>query len=379
MKSNNQTWGEHLKPIALPPLPATPLVSVLIANYNYGRFLGQALESVLEQTYRNFEIVVCDDGSTDESRYILEIYGQKCDQLKVLLQENKGQSEAIFAAFEANRGEIICLLDSDDAFLPSKLEEIVAAFSHAPEAGFAVHRLIATDSSLRMLRPLPAMGIVASGWKAPQMSLRSPQMLWCMPPTSGLALRRAVAERVMPHLRDRRFSYADSTIQVLAPLITPMLTINRPLSLYRIHGENCFGGKEFTAEDLERLAHQDAELWCAWRSFVMTIVPDLPAGFPIPPEKAPSVLHYACARKQGDPTSKSLYRNVISGPWFASMPRPYRWFWRSSALLPDWLFERGFNFIYGKGRAKLIISRLAHWLRGQRVVSRLETGEAREI
>jgi len=104
MKPKKKSWGEHLKPLALPSQPNSPLVSVLVANYNYGRFLGQALESVLNQTCQKFEIVVCDDGSTDESRDILTVYARKYGQLKVLFQDNQGQSEAILAAFRASCG-----------------------------------------------------------------------------------------------------------------------------------------------------------------------------------------------------------------------------------------------------------------------------------
>src|ERR1700687_5731166 len=222
MKPKKESWGGHLKPLALPSLPDGPFVSVLVANYNYGRFLGQALESVLKQTYQKFEIVVCDDGSTDGSRDILTVYGQKYGQLKVLLQDNGGKSEAILAACHAICGEIICFSDSDDTFLPTKLEELVEAFVHAPQAGFLVHRLTATDTSLRMMRPVPAVGKLVSGWKAPQMSLSSPQMLWGLAPTSGFALRRFVAGGVLPSLRGRR-AFADSVIQVLAPLVTPVV------------------------------------------------------------------------------------------------------------------------------------------------------------
>jgi glycosyltransferase involved in cell wall biosynthesis len=377
MKPMMESWGEHLKPLALPSLPNGPLVSVLVANYNYGRFLGQALESVLKQTYQKFEIVVCDDGSTDESRDILTVYRRKYGQIKVLLQDNRGQSEAILAAFRACCGEIICFLDSDDTFLPTKLEELVGAFGHAPEAGFAIHRLTATDGSLRGMRPVPAVGKLASGWKAPQMSLSSPQMLWGMPPMSGLALRRTVAERILPYLRGRR-AFADSVVQALAPLVTPIVAIDRPLGLYRVHGENSLGLLKFTATEMERLSLRDSELWGAWRSFVMTIAPDLSARFPLPPEKAPSVLDYACARIKGEPIAKTLFRDAIAGPQLAAMQWPYRWFWKSSAFLPDWLFEKIFNFVYGQGSAKLVISRTVNWLRAPRAIAWKAPAEAPE-
>jgi len=189
-----------------------------------------------------------------------------------------------------------------------------------------------------------------------------------MPPTSGLALRRAVAERILPYLRGRR-AFADSVIQVLGPLVTPIVAIDRPLGLYRVHGENSFGLRKFTVTEVERLSLRDTELWRAWRSFVLTIAPDLPPCFPIPPERAPSVLNYGCARIKGEAIAKTLYADVIAGPRFASMPWPYRWFWKSSAFLPDWLFEKSFNFVYGKGSAKLVISRIVHWLRAQRAVA----------
>ena len=340
-----------------------------MANYNYGRFLGQALESVLEQTYKNYEVVVCDGGSTDESRNVLSAFASRHGQVRVLLEENRGSAEAILSAYQASRGEVICFLDSDDTFLPPKLEEIVKVFAASPGAGFAVNRLTATDESLRMMRPVPVAAKLVSGWKAPEMPLRSPQMLWGMPPTTGISLRRAVADRVLPHLRGRKV-FHDAVIQVLAPVITPIVAIEYPLGLYRIHRGNTYALGRFTVADFERMSHVDTELWRVWRSFIMTIAPNLPRNYPLPPEDGLSVLNYAYARRSGDPLASKLFREVISGPWFASMPGPYRWFWRSAVFLPDWLFETGFNFIYGKGWAKNVISRVASLLRTHRVSDR---------
>jgi len=349
---------QNLRPLLLPRLSAKPLVSVLIANYNYGRFLEEALESVLSQTYQDFEIVVCDDGSTDESRTILNDYAERHFNVKVLFQDNKGQSEALLASFRASRGEIISFLDSDDAFSRTKLAEIVNALAATPEAGLAIHRLTLIDESRHETRLVPAVAKLPSGWKAPQMSLMAPQMLWGMPPGSGLSLRRVVAESILPHVQGYRL-YPDTLVQVLAPLRTSIVAIDEPLGFYRVHGQNSFGLKEFSVADLERLSLRDAELWSAWRSYVMDIMPGLPPGFPIPPERAHSIFTYACARFKCDPASRNLRREVGAGPWFASMPWAYRLFWSVAVFLPDRTFRRAVNFVYGKGKGKMIMSRVA--------------------
>ena len=102
-----------------------PLVSVIINNYNYGHFLGEAIDSVLNQTYPNIEIVVVDDGSTDNSREIISSYQEK---IISVLKENGGQASAFNAGFAASRGDIIFMLDSDDIFVPEKVAEVVNIF-----------------------------------------------------------------------------------------------------------------------------------------------------------------------------------------------------------------------------------------------------------
>ncbi len=101
------------------------LVSVIINNYNYGRFLKEAIDSALNQTYLNTEVIVVDDGSTDNSREIIADYG---DRIIPVLKENGGQASAFNAGFNASQGEVIIFLDSDDMLLTTTIETATSFF-----------------------------------------------------------------------------------------------------------------------------------------------------------------------------------------------------------------------------------------------------------
>ena len=108
-----------------------PLVSILINNYNYDQFLHDAISSALNQTYPNIEIVVVDDGSTDNSSEIIASYG---DAIIPVLKANGGQASAFNAGFAASRGDIICFLDADDIFIPEKVDEVVLILKNYQES-----------------------------------------------------------------------------------------------------------------------------------------------------------------------------------------------------------------------------------------------------
>jgi glycosyltransferase involved in cell wall biosynthesis len=112
-------------------LRADPLqVSVIIPTYNRVGCLREAVDSVLSQGFRGFELIVVDDGSTDETPQLLREYG---DSIRVLRQENRGVSAARNAGIAAGRGELIAFLDSDDIWLPGKLACQVDFFRQNPE------------------------------------------------------------------------------------------------------------------------------------------------------------------------------------------------------------------------------------------------------
>src|SRR5215813_6060987 len=99
-----------------------PLASIIIDNYNYGRFLQGAIDSALQQTYTPLEVIVVDDGSTDNSREIIAGYGPR---IIPVLKENGGQASAFNAGFRVSRGAVVFFLDSDDLLIPTAVENVV--------------------------------------------------------------------------------------------------------------------------------------------------------------------------------------------------------------------------------------------------------------
>jgi glycosyltransferase involved in cell wall biosynthesis len=109
-----------------------PLVSVIIPTFNYGRYVTEAVESALAQTYPAVEVIVIDDGSTDDTRERLAPYA---DRIRYVYQTNAGLSAARNAGIRAAAGPFVAFLDSDDAFHPRKLELQMAAFAADPALG----------------------------------------------------------------------------------------------------------------------------------------------------------------------------------------------------------------------------------------------------
>jgi glycosyltransferase involved in cell wall biosynthesis len=226
-----------LRPIVkLGPLPEHPLISVLVANFNYAAYIGPTIESVLAQTYANFELILCDDGSSDDSVAIMNRYAANDRRIRVLTRQNGGQAVALNSAFAANRGDIICTLDSDDLFAGSKLEKVVEAFRSNPECGAAIHfmRVIDSHGARRAGLVVTAEGYIGSEFVG--LRVDNPY-----PPTSGISLRREVAERVFPIPESLR-TYADHGISGAAALLTQSCLIREELADWRMHEGSLSGG-----------------------------------------------------------------------------------------------------------------------------------------
>jgi glycosyltransferase involved in cell wall biosynthesis len=164
-----------------------PTVSVIIPSHNSGRFLGEAVESVLSQDYPSVELIVVDDGSTDQTQRLLSGYDGRIRHIR---QPNQGVSAARNRGIAIATGDLISFLDADDLMLPGKLRDQVARFQQAPRNPGIVNSgwrtVDATGNPIRDHEP----------WReAPKLDLRT-WLLWKPMVPGGLMIERGWLNRV---------------------------------------------------------------------------------------------------------------------------------------------------------------------------------------
>lgn len=215
-----------------------PLVSILINNYNYGRFLPEAIDSALNQTYSNIEVIVVDDGSTDNSQEIVKNYG---DRIIPILKQNGGQASAFNEGFAASRGEIICFLDSDDLFKPEKVAEVVNVFTEHPDIGWCFHSLEFFSDNPEKFIPETYTG--SSGKYDIRPYIKKGKLKGKLPfagtATSGVCFKRTLLQQILPMPEAIRIT-SDDYIKYTALGLEPGFVILQDLSLQRIHGNNAY-------------------------------------------------------------------------------------------------------------------------------------------
>lgn len=243
-------FNDALRPIPLSEVTSSPLVSVLVANYNYAEYIGKAIDSVLGQTYWNFEIIICDDGSKDNSCKVVEKY-MACDsRIKLIKKENNGQASALNSAYQESKGEIILILDADDCFTPNKIEKVVNKFRSNVDAGFIVHRMVLIDSNDNKGRGIPGVTQFENGWIAQKLIARGGR--WRSMPASALCMKRSVSDLIFPIDEEVFKSVADAYIFTIAPLITLVDYIEDILAYYRLHGSNLTGSSQITCRSAKK-------------------------------------------------------------------------------------------------------------------------------
>lgn len=228
------------------------LFSIVINNYNYERFLAEAIDSALNQTYPHTEVIVVDDGSTDNSRDIIAGYG---DRILPILQANGKQAAALNSGFASSKGEIVIFLDADDYLLPIAVEQIVAVWSD--DLAKVHYRLEVVDTVGKSL-----------GYSSPQGTSPLAQgEVWqaildkggyVSTPTSGNALNRRAIEKLFP-IPDTYKLTADDYLSYQVPFYGKIAAIEQPLGAYRIHESNQWALSTITAAKFQRFVRHDLQ------------------------------------------------------------------------------------------------------------------------
>lgn len=207
--------------------------SIVIANYNYARFVGDAIDSALAQTWTDIEVIVVDDGSTDQSRDVIGAYG---DKVVALYRKNNGQGAALNTGYARSQGDIVIFLDADDVLFPHAVATSIRPFLDS--------RVIKTHWPLRLIDTdgCPLDGLVPNGplpsGDVAEAVLQGGPTSSLSPPTSGNAFHRRFLQRVMPMPVDVYRLCADEYLYTLAPVFGRLSVVDHPLGAYRLHGAN---------------------------------------------------------------------------------------------------------------------------------------------
>jgi glycosyltransferase involved in cell wall biosynthesis len=218
--------------------------SVLINNFNYGKYLKYAIDSALNQTYKDVEVIVYDDGSTDNSVEIITSYGDKITP--ILASNHKAsypsynQANAILKALEKSSGDVIFLLDSDDAFLDNKVQVVMDNFISNPNLVLYQHKFAVIDKdSKRTGQTRKSIFTGVDVLKGIKMIGRLE--LFFMQ-TSALALRREFVSESLSSVEDEfPLIWPDVRITRNAIFRGDVITSKRILAEYRVHGYNDSG------------------------------------------------------------------------------------------------------------------------------------------
>ncbi|MBR2373479.1 MAG: glycosyltransferase family 2 protein [Lentisphaeria bacterium] len=234
-----------------------PQITVLLNNYNYGRFLAEAVRSVIEQDFDDLELLIVDDGSTDDSRQIISSFNDP--RIRSIFKENGGQLSAFNTGVLESTGEVISFLDADDVFMPGYLKRVWEEFEKNKDCGFLMTRLEFFGNKTGFASAWPEGKIGSNPFSV------AARHLWIGMGTSACSVRRDVLLKFLPWC-DGEYQWktrADDLLVWGGDLAGAVkYSIHEPHVKYRIHGSNLFYGEKTPAETEVQERRDAAERFC---------------------------------------------------------------------------------------------------------------------
>lgn len=214
-----------------------PYISVVLSNYNGATYLTEAVKSILFQSYKDFEVILVDDASTDDSAQIIDRFTAQVPNTikKVTHDTNKGQAEGFNSGIQSAKGTIICLMDSDDLWFPNKLSGVADYFALAPSCVMLQHNLYFRQGDVPTkirFRNFSVVGEIVDYTQCLRGG-RLPQFI----PTTGLSFKADALRQVLPIpscFRTCADGYLTRTVMTLGSVGF----VDECWGEYRVHGKN---------------------------------------------------------------------------------------------------------------------------------------------
>lgn len=219
-----------------------PLLSVVIPSYNHAKYIKEAVDSVLKQTYHNLELIIIDDGSKDDTLEILDSY--RDERMQVIAQKNQGAHNAINRGLKMAKGDYLAVLNSDDIYEENRFEIMLEAMKQHPEVDFMCSYIRVIDMEGKSLG-------IKQGWKnmepwavenkkitlAASDDFKKNLLMWNFTSTtSNFLFTRKLYEQI-GGMRNLRFAH-DWDFALRAAEVTECMIIEKPLLKYRVHESN---------------------------------------------------------------------------------------------------------------------------------------------
>ena len=214
-----------------------PRASIIVNNYNYGTYVGEAITSALQQRNVAVEVIVVDDGSTDDSRDVIATFG---DRIVPVFKENGGQASAYNAGFGRSSGEAVCFLDADDTLDPEAMAMAMEGLDDSEVVKFQWPLRI-VDAGGRPDGRLTTVQVPPDGRLLERVVEQGP--IYDQNFLTTAAYARRYLDQVMPMPEPAYRHGADVYLLTVAPVYGEIRTAAVPLGTYRIHGANNYANQ----------------------------------------------------------------------------------------------------------------------------------------
>lgn len=231
---------------------SAPGLSIVVSSYNYGRYLREAIDSALNQDGNPLQVIVVDDGSTDDLREIIGSYG---DRIQTIFQQNRGQVASCTAGLRLCRHDIVIFLDSDDFLWPSAASEIMALWTpKTTKVQYSLQAIGSEGHQVHTVFPKYPHGLTPETIRAELLRAG----VYPATTTSGTAFSRHFLAEVMP-IPKQYDCDIDDALNVAAPLHGDVITLRKTLGCYRVHDRNTSAHADLSAERFERYTKDSEE------------------------------------------------------------------------------------------------------------------------